>query len=185
MKNKVKIQFRRKRDGKIDYGKRLKLLKSAKPRLVIRKSLRYILLQIVEYKPEGDKIIVSYNSKSLEKSGWKHAKNNLPASYLAGAMLAKFSMEKKVNEAVLDLGLQTSVRGSKIYAAVKGAIDAGLKVPCRNEMFPDEARLTGKHIVEFAANAKEKSKIQFSKQKNISNMEKDFLLIKEKILKGN
>ena len=42
--------FKRKRLGITDYKKRLSLLLSNKPRLVIRKSLKHINVQIIEYK---------------------------------------------------------------------------------------------------------------------------------------
>ena len=41
--------YRRKREGKTDYRKRLRLLLSGKPRLVIRRSLRDISAQVIEY----------------------------------------------------------------------------------------------------------------------------------------
>ena len=43
------VPFKRKREGKTDYKKRLKLLSSSKPRLVIRKSLKNMTVQIIEY----------------------------------------------------------------------------------------------------------------------------------------
>ena len=41
------IEFRRKREGKTDYKRRLRLLLSNKPRLVIRVSLKNIIIQIL------------------------------------------------------------------------------------------------------------------------------------------
>ena len=40
------LSYKRKREGKTDYRKRLKLLKSDKLRFVVRKSLNNILTQI-------------------------------------------------------------------------------------------------------------------------------------------
>jgi large subunit ribosomal protein L18 len=176
MKKRIITQYRRKREGKTNYYKRLSLLKSGKVRLVVRKTLKNMIIQLVEYVPEGDKIIVGYNTKSLEKIGWKHSNNNLPAAYLGGLMLGKLASDKKVKDVILDLGLQVSKKGSRIYAVVKGAIDAGLNVPCDKEMFPPEDRLTGKHIVDYSV----KKKIS-----NAENLQKDFTSIKEKIIKGN
>jgi len=45
----------------------------------------------------------------------------------------------------LDIGLQSSNK-SRFFAALKGAVDAGLKVPHSNEIFPDEDRIRGLHI---------------------------------------
>ena len=188
MKRKIiRVQYRRKKEGKTNYYKRLGLLKAGKRRLVIRRSLKNILLQIVEYVPSGDKILVSYNTQLLEKQGWKFNKRNLPAAYLGGLMLGKLAKEKNIKEAILDCGLQTSIKGSRIYAAVKGVIDAGLKVPCSEEVFPDENRLSGKHILDYCNIVKDKEGNQFSslKKKGLDEISKSFAVIKEKILKGN
>jgi hypothetical protein len=37
----------------------------------------------------------------------------------------------------------TSTKGSKIYAVLKGALDAGLNVPHNDVVLPDEDRITG------------------------------------------
>jgi large subunit ribosomal protein L18 len=40
------------------------------------------------------------------------------------------------------------VKGSKIFAVLKGVLDAGIKCPHGEGMFPDEKRIHGKHIEE-------------------------------------
>ena len=104
MKKRIIVQYRRKTEGRTDYYRRLSLLKSGKPRLVIRKTLKNIIIQLVEYVPNGDKIIVAYNTKSLTKLGWKHSNKNISAAYLGGLMIGKLALGKKTNEAILDLG---------------------------------------------------------------------------------
>jgi len=42
---------------------------------------------------------------------------------------------------IVDLGLGKSLSGSVQYAAVKGAIDSGLNIPCSEEVLPNESRL--------------------------------------------
>ncbi|MBS3122720.1 50S ribosomal protein L18 [Candidatus Woesearchaeota archaeon] len=186
-RKKVNVQYRRKREGRTNYYKRLKLLKSRTPRLVIRKSLKYLLLQLVEYQAAGDKVIISYNTKSLEKMGWKYSKKNLSAAYLGGLIMGKLALSKKVKEAILDAGLHTNVKGSKIYAAVKGVNDGGLVIPCGKEMYPSEDRLSGKHILTHFNKIKGQNTFQYSKLKHTSfeNMPVEFNAIKEKIIKGN
>ncbi|MEM5790957.1 MAG: 50S ribosomal protein L18 [Candidatus Aenigmatarchaeota archaeon] len=142
-----RIQFKRRREGKTDYKRRLKLLSSKKPRLVVRKSLKYIRAQIIEFDKKGDKTIASAFSKELEKFGWKYSFKNLPASYLTGLLIGKRAIEKGVKEAILDIGLYPSTKGSKIYACGKGALDAGLKIPIKEEILPSEERIKGEHIV--------------------------------------
>lgn len=140
------VPFRRKREGKTDYRKRLKLLSSGKPRLVIRRSGSSIYAQIIEFKPAGDVVSISATSKDVEKAGWKFDKKNIPCAYLVGYLAGKRAVDKKIGEAILDIGLQTSKKGSRIYSALKGAIDGGLKVACSEEVLPSEDRIKGKHI---------------------------------------
>jgi large subunit ribosomal protein L18 len=143
-----KMPFRRRREGKTDYSKRLALLKSEMPRIVVRKSLKYITAQIVEYDAIGDNTIASATSKQLKALGWKFSCDNIPAAYLTGLLIAKEAEKKKVKKAVLDIGIYESTKGSRIYAVVKGAKDGGLDIAANEEMFPSEDRISGKHIAE-------------------------------------
>ncbi len=140
------VPFRRKREGKTNYKKRLTLLTSRKHRLIIRRTNKYIIIQVADYTPIGDKNLVYFNSINLKKETWKFSCKNIPAAYLAGLLAGKKALEKDIKEAILDIGLQTPVNGSKIYAALKGVLDAGVNVPHSGEIFPPEDRLTGKHL---------------------------------------
>jgi len=143
------VRFRRKREGRTNYKKRLALLKSRKPRLVIRKTNTQMILQIAQYQPDGDRIIATVQSKELAKNGWKHSFKNLPAAYLAGMLIAKKAKAHKIEGAILDMGLTTPLKGTKIFAALRGAVDAGLQVPVSDSIFPTEERLKGEHISSF------------------------------------
>jgi len=136
--------FRRKKEGKTDYKKRLALLKSKKPRLVIRKSLNNVILQIIEYEKSGDKILISVHSNSLKKLGWNSHRGNTSSAYLTGLICGYKAQSKNIKEAVLDLGLAPSIHGSVLYAALKGVIDSNLKVPASKEIFPKEERIEQK-----------------------------------------
>ncbi len=140
------VKYRRKREGKTHYKKRLEYLKSGKDRLIIRRSNTQVVLQIVRYEEQGDKVLVTFQSKNLDKLGWKFSKKSLPACYLAGLQLGKLAQSKGAKSAILDLGLQTPMSGSRLYAALKGVVDSGFKVPTSQDIFPDEERLSGKHI---------------------------------------
>ncbi len=162
-RSKIKaVSHRRKRERKTDYKKRLKLLLARKPRIVIRKSLKNTWLQIVEYVPSGDKIVLSVHSSELKKHGWKAGCGNIPAAYLTGFLLGKKAAEKNIKECILDMGLYASIKGNRIYAALKGAVDAGINVPFSEEIAPPEERIKGAHIADFAKKAKEIHAIQFS-----------------------
>ena len=140
------MPFKRRRLGKTDYNNRLQMLTSKKPRLVVRKSSRYIRAQIVNFDKVGDKTLVSASSQELKSMGWKFSTDNLPASYLTGMIIAKKAEKKGIKEAILDSGLYPSTKGNRIYAVVKGAIDAGLKIPIDEKILPSEERINGSHI---------------------------------------
>ena len=176
------VYQRRKREEKTDYKKRLFLLKSGQPRLVVRRSLKNINAQIITFTPEGDKVEVSANSRELAKNGWQYNKSNLPAAYLIGYMVGKKALKKNIKKAILDVGLTHVIKGSKLFAVLKGAVDAGLEVPHSPDVLPPEERITGQHIIDYAGNAPEK---QFSgyKKKGVSPaaLADAFNKIKEKL----
>ena len=172
------VPFRRKREGRTYYKKRLKILVSGRYRLVVRKSLRNIHASIVKYSPEGDKVLVTVSSSSLGKMGWKGGTGNLPSAYLTGFLAGKKSAEKGVKEAVLDIGFNNSVKGSRLYAALAGALDSGLKIPANPEILPSKERISGTHIAKYALSLKSdraKYETQFSDYLKKGLMPEDFV----------
>ncbi len=145
-----KVKFRRRRLGITDYRKRLKLLLSGKPRLVVRKSLNNVIAQIVLYNEEGDKVIAHADVFELRKKfGWRmHA--NVPAAYLVGLLIGRKALEKGISEAVLDIGRQKATKGNKLFAVLRGAVEAGLKIPHSEEVLPSDERIYGEHLAKFA-----------------------------------
>jgi len=139
----MKTIKRRRREAKTDYKARLGMLKSEKPRLVVRKSNKYITAQIVESEISKDKVIAKASSKDLLNLGWPNEKKgslkNIHAAYLTGFLLGK-KLKGKSGEIILDTGLYRNISGSRIYSLVKGAIDAGADVVCSKEAFPSEER---------------------------------------------
>ncbi len=155
------VKFRRRRQGITDYKKRLALLKGNKPRLVVRKSNKTITVQLIQYKKEGDKVLSHANSKELTKFGWKLNTKNIPSAYLTGFLCTKKG--KEVKEAVLDIGRNTPVHGSIVFAALKGAVDAKLNIPFEEKAFPKEERIKGKDIEKYLSSLEEeKYKKQFA-----------------------
>ena len=159
------VKPRRRREGKTDYRRRLALLKSRKTRIVVRKSLRNFRIQFIDYDERGDHIQVSALASELNKKyDWKYSTSTTPAAYLTGLLAGVRAKEKGINEGVLDIGRQVPARGSKIFAALKGIIDAGVYCPHSEDMLPSEDRILGAHL-----------------DKNIS---KDLSKIKTKIIGG-
>ncbi len=146
-----KVPRRRRREGKTNYYKRYRMIKSGqKIRVVVRKTNTQIIAQVIEFAPNGDKTLVGVTSKSLRKYGWLGDLNNTPAAYLTGLVAGLLALRKGITYAIPDIGLHKSVKGGRIYATLKGFIDAGVKVPVDEEMFPSEDRILGKHISEYA-----------------------------------
>lgn len=146
MQKNYKLPHKRRKEKKTDYKQRLALLKSNKDRVVIRRTNKHILGQIVKYEKDGDKVVVSVHSSVLKGFGWEKNCGNIPAAYLTGLLLGKKAQEKGVKEGVMDIGLQISSNGSRIYAFLKGVVDSGMKVNHSEEILPKEDRLKGKHI---------------------------------------
>ena len=143
------VRYRRKREGRTHYKRRLELLKGAQTRLVIRRTNTETILQFTDYAPDGDLVRLTYNSGKLESAGWKYSKKSIPANYLAGYAIGKLALEKGIKSAIVDLGLQTPIKGSRLYAAVKGVIDAGVDIPHSEDIFPSEDRLRGEDIAKM------------------------------------
>ncbi|MFP4567978.1 MAG: 50S ribosomal protein L18 [Candidatus Woesearchaeota archaeon] len=148
-KTRYTVKYRRKREGRTDYKRRLNLLKGEIDRLVIRKTNTRLVLQVVRYEPDGDKVLLTVSSSALKKMGWSHSCKNIPASYLSGLLVAKKAKELKISSVILDMGLVSPLKGSKLFAALKGAIDGGLKVPASEEIFPSAERINGAHVAAY------------------------------------
>ena len=143
----TKVPFRRRREGKTNYRRRLNLLKGGMPRAVVRKSLQNTSVQIVTYDSGGDKIVASAISRELRKFGWNVGTGNLTAAYLTGLLAGKRAKSKGVQTAVLDIGLSSPVPGSRVFASLKGLLDAGIEIPHDEGVLPAKDRLEGKHLV--------------------------------------
>ncbi|HIH16519.1 MAG TPA: 50S ribosomal protein L18, partial [Candidatus Diapherotrites archaeon] len=110
--NTYAMPFRRRREERTNYKKRLALLKSGKLRLVVRKTNNNSIVQVVKYAQAGDECLVVAQSGELRKLGWTRHTGNLPAAYLTGYLCGKKAKKQSLLEAVLDIGLLTPVHGS-------------------------------------------------------------------------
>ncbi len=185
-----RVPYRRRKEGKTDYQQRKALILSKLPRIVVRGSLRHISAQIVKAKTTGDEVIASANSGQLTKTyGWKGGCGNLSVAYLTGLLCGHRAVAHGVKKAVLDIGLQLPSRGARVFAVLKGVLDAGVVVPHEKEMLPDEKRVMGQHIVDYA---KKLSSDQEAYQKKFSKylardlrpeqLPEHFSAVKEKIV---
>lgn len=183
---KYTLPYKRKRQHKTDYQKRLGLIKSGKARVIVRHMLNNISVQITKYNPTGDQTIVSAHSRELLKYQWKLHRGNLPTAYLTGLLAGAKAKKQHITEAVLDLGLAGAIKGSAYFAAVKGLIDAGVHVPHSPDVLPTEDRLLGKNIVTYAQQTVAAGNTQFSTYKklgvDITTLPNLVLEIKQKII---
>jgi large subunit ribosomal protein L18 len=141
--------MRRRREVRTDYHQRLRLLKSGKPRLVARLSKQHVRAQLVTTGPDGDETQASAHSADLAEHGWEAPTGNLPSAYLTGVLAGKRALDAGLEEAVLDIGLNSPTPGSKVFAVQEGAIDAGLEIPHNDDVLPEWPRNRGEHIAEY------------------------------------
>jgi large subunit ribosomal protein L18 len=127
------------------------MILSKDPRLVVRCSLKHTSAQIINAHSIGDRTLVSASSKEISnKYGWKGYCRNLPMSYLVGFLVGHKALSLGIDKTILDIGLKKASKGSRVFATLKGAIDAGLKMQYNVEIMPSESRIRGEHIVSFA-----------------------------------
>lgn len=177
MSKSLRIQKRRRRENKTDYGARLQMLKSYVPRLVIRRTNKYIIIQLVSTEEAKDKVLSGVTSKELLENGWDTklagSLKSLPAAYLTGILMAK-KLGKAKEKYAVDLGMARNIKGSRIYASVKGLVDGGLNVSAGEKCFPTKERIEGNHTPNSKAIvAKVKAKLLGSQD----------LTVKEKLMK--
>jgi len=148
---------------------------SPKYRLVVRKTNKDIICQIAYATLKCDNILSAAYSHELGKYGVKAGLTNYSAAYATGLLLARrvlsklgmadkyagqtkadaigkyFVVEGSEGErrpfyVILDVGLNRTTTGAKIFGAMKGAADGGLFVPHADSMkqFPGYNKANGK-----------------------------------------
>ena len=161
-----------------DYRKRIALVKGDMPRIVVRRSNKQIIMQIVEYHSDGDTVISMVTSNELKKFGWS-PRSNTPTAYLTGMLLAKKSSGIKDRECILDIGLYKPAASAVLFAAAKGAMDNGIKLRANIEF--DDSRIKGTHIKNYYTQEKDKF-TGYNKEKfNVEKIEELFEKAKEQI----
>jgi large subunit ribosomal protein L18 len=159
-----KVPHRRRREGKTDYRQRLRLLRGKKDRLVVRMSNNMTICQVVRYGSKGDTVLTSADSNQVKKAGWKGHTGNLPAAYLVGYLCGLKAKKQKASECLFDAGLSSTGAGTRLFACLKGALDAGMSIPHSEDVIPKKERISGKHIEQYAASLKKDNPEQYKKQ---------------------
>lgn len=134
-----------------------------KYRLIVRLSNKDITCQIAYSRIQGDKVVCAAYSHELPRYGVKTGLTNYAAAYCTGLLIARRILQKlgldtlytgctEVNgdeynvEALddgpgafrcfLDVGLNRTTTGARIFGALKGAVDGGLNIPHSTRRFP-------------------------------------------------
>jgi large subunit ribosomal protein L18 len=144
------LPYRRRRNARTDYAMRKRLVLSGLPRLVVRPANKHITVQIVEALAAGDRVLASAHSSELKEYSWKGAGGNVPAAYLTGALAGYRAKSKGVEKAVLDIGTRPVSSGSRLFAALNGAVDSGMNIPHGADVLPTKERVRGEHIAAYA-----------------------------------
>jgi large subunit ribosomal protein L18 len=141
--------------------------------VVVRKSARNVQIQLIAPTPEGDITYSSAVSSELAKYGYTGATGNTTAAYLTGLLFGLKSLKKGYEGGILDIGLQASSAGSRVYAALKGIVDSGFEVPCSPE-FSLRMRESGESILlNIEKNAQTcQSSLKQPKRKSLLNLVK-------------
>ncbi len=160
-----KVPRRRRREGKTDYRARYKMaIGKYKIRAVLRRTNRYIIVHFTSIDLNGDQTHVYVTSRILRKFGWPFSCKNLPAAYLTGYYAGLLAIKNGIKEAIPDIGIFRSTKGNRLYAALKGIIDAGVYIPHDDSIFPSEERIRGEHIVAYAKMLMKENYEKFKRQ---------------------
>jgi len=134
-----------------------------KYRMVVRFTNKRCICQIMYATIRGDMVVAQANSSELTKYGIPAGHKNYAAAYCTGLLVARrvlkhfgldeaFSGKEEIDgedyhvedeeseqrpfKCILDVGLQTTATGHRMWGALKGAVDGGLHIPHTNKKFP-------------------------------------------------
>lgn len=142
-----KVKYRRRRGGKTDFHSRLRGLSGGEPMFVVRVLNKRVITELMQYSEKGDKTLVYADSAELRKKyGWNGHGGNTPSAYLTGYLCGLKAVKQKIKKAYSNVGLHSKVKGASVFAAIKGAVDAGLEIPHEKSAFPSDERIRGSHI---------------------------------------
>jgi len=168
---------------------------SPKYRFVVRTTNRDVITQIIAAKIDGDHVLTAAYAHELPKYGVKAGLTNYASTYCVGLLCARrllqklkldthYAGNKEINGEIynvedaadaprpftcnLDIGLHRTTTGAKIFAALKGAVDGGLKIPHSEKRFPGydaeakkfepevlKKRIFGQHVSDYMKTLKD------------------------------
>jgi large subunit ribosomal protein L18 len=136
--------LRRLRNEKTNYKKRGTMLMGKRDFITVNITNENTQVQVLKPGMAGDKVIASAHSRYLLEKGWKGSRKSVPAAYLTGYLAGKKAIGKGAKDAILYTGTRKYTQ--RVAAALKGVVDAGVKVPADLETFPPDDRINGDHL---------------------------------------
>ncbi|MDH3191508.1 MAG: 50S ribosomal protein L18 [Nitrosopumilus sp.] len=136
--------LRRLREEKTNYKKRGTMLMGKRDFITVNITNENTQVQILTPGMTGDKVIAYAHSRYLLEKGWKGSRKSVPAAYLTGYLAGKKALGQGAKDAILYTGTRKYTQ--RMAAALKGVIDAGVKIPADSETFPPDERINGEHL---------------------------------------
>jgi large subunit ribosomal protein L18 len=136
--------LRRLREEKTNYKKRGTMLMGKRDFITVNITNENTQVQILTPGMAGDRVVASAHSRYLLEKGWKGSRKSVPAAYLTGYLAGKKALGKGAKDAIMYTGTRKFTQ--RMAAALKGVVDAGLKVPADPERFPANERINGEHL---------------------------------------
>jgi large subunit ribosomal protein L5e len=140
---------------------------SKKYRLVVRRTCSKVICQVIYATMTGDRVLCAADSSELKNHGVNAGLTNYAAHYATGLLLARrllkqvgladmyksnsdvngqyFNVDedtqyKRPFKALLDVGINRTTTGARMFGALKGACDGGVNVPHNTKRFPGFSR---------------------------------------------
>jgi len=175
-----------------------------KYRLIVRLSNTNVTCQVAYSRIEGDHIVCAAYSHELPKYGVKVGLTNYAAAYATGLLLARRLLKQLSLDNLyegttevtgdeynvegvedgpgafrcyLDVGLQRTTTGARVFAAMKGAVDGGLNIPHSTKRFPGfdaesktlnadvhRSHIMGQHVANYMRSLEEEDPEAFKRQ---------------------
>ena len=136
--------LRRLREEKTNYKKRGTMLTGKRDFITVNITNQNTQVQILTPGMTGDKVIASAHSRYLLEKGWKGSRKSVPAAYLTGYLAGKKALGEGAKDAIMYTGTRRYTQ--RMAAALKGIVDAGVKVPADEKTFPPDERINGEHL---------------------------------------
>jgi large subunit ribosomal protein L5e len=169
----------RRRQGKTDYFARHRLVLQAKNkyaskkyRLVVRRTNKRFICQVIYSNMNGDVVMCSADSQELRRYGLTAGLTNYSAAYCTGLLVARRLLkqvgladmykpnskidgefheievqDKRAFKVLLDVGIHRTTTGARVFGVMKGASDGGLNVPHSTKRFPGYSRAKVEEVI--------------------------------------